>query len=552
MNHNFLEFIKKDIETKKTLIATMPTTTKTNLKKYNEKLQTMIEKYQEYQNVTRSYILAKNKALQIKKEPFDISKHYQEVEDLEEVRFLLNPMNTYFEKMGFDTLLYQLRNYYTFNFSSLNDIINGFLDKFEAAGIVLDSEDFNYTCYVHEYMSSFLDVRYRKLKSYSRVSEIFEQIYWANPEIIGHIELNFRKLIRKNAKKFSLYISKRQKEVTERNRIHSYSECLDKLQDAYLDLNQVKSEDVYDIIELAKNGEIDIDQYLENSKVRTSAFESLFPNKIGFEVEEEKKLSLALEKLKNNLEEYNAYVEFKPLFDHFKEEYGNYLTGTVAPKNPKNTGRRPEIVGSRAIEAQILKREDELDRLNRNIFGKRQGLFGAKSFTDIKRLKTDSVYLAKELYELYKKYDEEYYKEKVQRVLDKTMCVSDLLNLYYSFDQFKKLEIQKVYNITDYNDIISYSERFDSFAKNPMNIIVTGISVFDEVPIQKIIVNKYRLNNINIVEGDLNPENVNVLLNKILLIIRVWKIEHGSTTIDKIWFMVNVDQLIKKERVKKS
>ena len=99
---------------------------------------------------------------------------------------------------------------FTLNFKSLNHIVNGFLDKFEDAGIHLSGSDFDYTCYVHEYKNSYLEVRVSQNKDYKRVSEIFERIYWMNPEIIQHIELNFRKLIRKNQKKFNNYIINKQ------------------------------------------------------------------------------------------------------------------------------------------------------------------------------------------------------------------------------------------------------------------------------------------------------------------------------------------------------
>ena len=46
--NNFLEFIEKDIDAKKTLISTMPTKTKTNKKKFNENINLMLEKYEEY------------------------------------------------------------------------------------------------------------------------------------------------------------------------------------------------------------------------------------------------------------------------------------------------------------------------------------------------------------------------------------------------------------------------------------------------------------------------------------------------------------------------
>ena len=123
----FNDFIQKDITAKKTLISTLPTKTKANKKKFNTNIDIIQEKYNEYKSSVRNYLLAKSRSFNVKDEENNIDKLNEEVVSLEHVRFLLNPSNTYFEKMGFDTLLYQLNNYYIFNFNSLNDIINSFL-----------------------------------------------------------------------------------------------------------------------------------------------------------------------------------------------------------------------------------------------------------------------------------------------------------------------------------------------------------------------------------------------------------------------------------------
>ena len=174
--NNFLEFINKDIEGKKETIASMPTKTKTNKKKFNETIDSYSKKYQDYKEKLFKYMTVKAASLSKVDDAEDINKLKEKVVSLEHVKFLLNPSNTYLEKMGFDTLIYQINNYYTLNFKSLNVIINGFLDKFEQADIHLKSDDFNYTCYVHEYMTAFLDVRKSKTKTYTKVSEIFEKI----------------------------------------------------------------------------------------------------------------------------------------------------------------------------------------------------------------------------------------------------------------------------------------------------------------------------------------------------------------------------------------
>ena len=54
----------------------------------------------------------------------DLEKISEEVANLEHVRFVLNPLNTYVEKMGFDSLLYEINHYSEFQFGSLNKILN--------------------------------------------------------------------------------------------------------------------------------------------------------------------------------------------------------------------------------------------------------------------------------------------------------------------------------------------------------------------------------------------------------------------------------------------
>ena len=82
---------------------------------------------------------------------------------------------------------------------------------------------------------------------------------------------------------------------------------------------------------------------------------------------------------------------------------------------------------------------------------------------------------------------------------------------------------------------------------NPTNVIVTGIPVFESVNIPRIIANKYRLNNIKMTEEDLSPENLKILENKLLLILRVDKINSSNITIDDVWFISQVDKIIEKE-----
>ena len=151
--NNFYNFIDKDIANKKTLIQTLPIKTKTNIKKFNETIEAFEVKYDEYRSSVRNYLLAKSRSFELTDSENELTKNKinDKVIELERIKFLLNPLNTYVEKMGFDILLYQLGNYHVFNFNSLNEIINNFLDKFELVGIKLTKNDFNYICFCVNY-----------------------------------------------------------------------------------------------------------------------------------------------------------------------------------------------------------------------------------------------------------------------------------------------------------------------------------------------------------------------------------------------------------------
>ncbi|MDD8049658.1 MAG: hypothetical protein PHH04_08745 [Thomasclavelia sp.] len=534
---NFLKFINDDIDAKKTLVSTMPTRTKTDIKKFNQKIDLMSDKYKDYKERVKKYIDTKSKSFNIKIENKKYDDLKTKVSNLEHVRFILNPFNTYFEKMGFDNLLFEISNYYDFNFNSINEIINKFLNQFELAGINLTGDDFDYTCYVNEYMTSFLKVRNKKSDNYEEVSKIFEKVYWIDPNILCHINSNFRKLIRKNSKRFIDYIEKIQKKVMLENEINSYEKCIDKLKTLYIELNDIDKESINDIINLAKTRTIDINHYFEDSKIRTTTYNSMIINPFdNNDKEAVEKFYKTLNKLKINIEEYMNYIKFTPLIEDFKKEYEKQI-----PTDDKNSNKSAISKNLKNIESQIITKETKLEKLNKKILGDNLWYMILNRDKDSKQLKIKSVKQAKELYDLYKVYDQECFKEKVLSVLNKSLTMADLLHLYYSFDYFKKMAIKKVFDVNSYDEIIKYSETFDLFAMNPTNIVITDVSLFDKSNISRVIMNKYRLDNINITEESLDPDNLSVLLDKIQLLLRIYEIENSQTTVEKIWFMTQVE-----------
>ncbi len=530
--NNFLDFITRDISSKTTMITSMPRKTKTNKKKVNTTIDEIKEKYKIYKENITNYLIVKSHSFEIKEDNIEYDKVKEEVIALEQVKFLLNPTNSYIEKLGFDEILFQIQNFNKFNFHSLNDIINSFLDKFETIGIRLKSEDFKFTLYVHEYMSAFLDVRYGVEQKYDKVSKIFEKIYWENPNLINHICLNFKKLIRVNSKKFDEYIISLQKKAMKEYDIISYNDCQEKLKSKYTKLQELEEETIGKIIQLALLGMFDINHYEKDDKVRIKAFSSILPEDLDLSDKQEmEKVCDVLDKLKFNIEEYQNYIKFIPLFTLFKEQYKDLITD-------KNSNKCKEIFN------EIIKKEKDLDKCNRLIFHEGNTLFNKLFKNALEKTKILADHYVNELMDLTTKYDVEFYRDKINKMITEDTTLEEVLHLYYSFDYLKKKDIQNAYETNEYEKIIEISNDFDLYSMNPNNLIVKGIKIFDDANIAQIISNKYKLNNLKIEETDLSEENLVSLYNKIKLILRVHTIENSTSSIEKIWFMVQTKKIL--------
>ncbi len=529
---NFLEFIKGDTESKKTYISSLPTNNKTNIRKYNDTIDTYLSKYNEYKVSVKKYLDAKSASYKLEDEGLNIDEVSLRLEEMNHVCAILNPFNTYFEKMDFDRMIYKMDNFSEFGFNEVNEVIDKFLDKFALAGIALTKEDFEYTYYVKKYMSSFIENRNQKNNSFDNLNSIFEEVYWSNPEIISHIEVCFRKLIKKHEKAFNNYLTSLKKELMNKYNVSSYDDAVKKYHEVYKELNSAKEESIYGIIELAKNGSIDMSSYFPDSKHRVSVFENMMINPIDYNDKSElSKFYDTIYRLKLNLVEYSNYLYFLPLFNDFKKTYQKKL-GDDNKEIDKNL---------RSILNEIKEKESKLDKLNKKIFHDKASLFELNN--NLKKEKQESLNIANEIYALYQKYDLEYFDVKVLTNINKLSTIKDLLNIYYSFDYFKMISIKKVFDVENYSELLDNLKKLDSFALNPENVICNVINIFEEEKVDDMIINKYKLSNINITEDNLSSGEVPTLISNIEMLLRIREIESSKLDVEKIWFIAEVAKI---------
>ncbi len=79
--------------------------------------------YSDYKTQVEKYLRAKRKSFKIDIAKKDTKDLEEKIKELEHIKRILNPANTYFEKMGFDVLLFDISNYSEFNFNLINNRI---------------------------------------------------------------------------------------------------------------------------------------------------------------------------------------------------------------------------------------------------------------------------------------------------------------------------------------------------------------------------------------------------------------------------------------------
>ena len=306
-----------------------------------------------------------------------------------------------------------------------------------------------------------------------------------------------------------------------------------------MDLKNAEEENINDIILKNQTGEIEINDYLEDSKVRNEAYSSLSIESLNLQDKTEMEHFYDnIAKLKDNLIEYSNYRQFIPLMLNFKNTYEKELQ--VDKKNISSKVNE--------LDKNIKIKEKVLYKLNKKINSNPKFKIKKENKEEKKSLKLESVNLANELYKLYKEYEKEYFRSKVLPKLTKAYTISDFLELYYGFDYFKKQAIRKEFKISNYEELKAFSDNFDLFAMNLNNVIMSGVPLFEEEDVSNIIVKKYRLSKINITDDDLHTDNIENIINKITLLLRINKIENSETSIEKIWFITKVKEI--NERLK--
>lgn len=484
-------------------ISILPHTKKADKKKYTEYLAKNITDYKEKEEYIKEEIIKrKTKYLEIVQNPkikelANLEPDYNKI-------MCLSPLASSLNKMRLDINLFKLKYYYKNNINEVNIAIKTIIKIFKEVGLTLTLDDFNYHKYVKEYMKMVFAKNIDEKTLYTE----FEKIYWACPEIITIIRLNFYSIYFNNKKQIDAYYTKTYKEEN----LNIYIDKLIKQQKEY---DTLTHSDKRFIIDKFLNNDLLLNDYTETNITK------LF-NRYLNDKENEHNYDNLL-KLLLNLKEYKEFTEYKSILETIVNLYKD-----------KNTYQN--LYNNKLKE--ISKNESELFSLNKKL--NKKGIFKPKEEKQRElSLKIDTI--LETLNTEYNELEEISIKDQIyNNIKDDTDLKETLeiisINIKYFYDFYK----EEYTNLT-IEELIKLINKLKKYLyTNNLNIISNG-KIVDNENICQNITDHYSLLNINITESDLE-EDIDTTIKNINTIITYYDIQKLNLDINKIEFLVQVQK----------
>lgn len=533
---NFKEYIINDVNEKKVLIDLLPKNTTKRKEKYKDTVLEIKEKYLKSQEDVKKFIDYKyNKLLPTKTEK-NIEQELKEISKLEELLALGNPLSTFYEKMGFDLLLYDLMHYYDNTLESVNKIIVEFINKIKKAGVNITPNDIKINVHSYLYLSNIFNTYILQTKKVS--NDEFEKIFWKCPKVIEYVIINLRMIVRKNEKKFNNYVKNLVTLKLKENNFNTYEEVIEKIKLLKSQIKEKTSEDEYDIVKLCLDDKLDINSF---SQTKENDYKFFMLKEIDLSNQTTTtKFFDSIITLKHGLEEYLLFLEYKKVLDEIKSKYSKYVA--IIEKQPKLT----EV---KIKKSEILKLEKKILKMRVNRY--------TNSIKELERnlrpREIDKIFkqelLLDDLYKLYNELNEVYFDEKIKETIKINTYVSDILEIFIAYPYFKKRMIKKVFEVEDETEIENIRKKIKDFVYNPNRKIIDMIPVFVEKNIPQLLTNGYRFENLNVTEESFEDDNINNIFEKCNRIIRSTKIDKFKLSLDEINFLVEVTTLKNKDLI---
>ena len=532
------EIIEK-IGVKREILSTLPTNNKKNREKYGKVVaETMVEFEKVQKNIVSEINRRYAEIDKIEKKD-NLSQIQKELNNISSILYLLNSINSSYEKMELDKRIHKLKYYYMNNLEEINSVILGAILKFKEVGIILTEDDFMYSKYVKEYISLFIEGIKRKKLDLTAIQEKFESVYWRSPDIITHIELNFRHLYLLNKKKIDRYCFDKERYIISSMKSDIIYNRYNKL---LKNRDIVRENDSYRIIHKFLDGELPAAEYTKKAMHDTynKYMSEIFLESI-IDTPKQDELDLNFNKLKNALYEYKQISKYQYVIENIQARY---------EENKENKSLKSE---ENKLLREIAKEEKRVIAITKRI---EKSKF---SKGNDEALHVNQNNIIREIKEKYQEYDNVRINIAIVNHVNEASTIGDVFNFAASF-------YRELYNITkeafpdmSEDDLDDMVQGLKDFVNWPYNILSNNFNINNDKDLIHIIKDRYGLMNINLTDEMLTPDSLDSVIEDLSKFEQYYYIRKNNINMEKIIDFVNLKTLIEqieeeqaeKEKLKK-
>ena len=508
------EQIENKIATHLEILSSLPKNNPKNIQSFLETAEKIEAEYQEIKNDVLVEMDKRNEKYNSLSSYPELPKLQNIMTYIEENLPFLNPLNSSYEKVGMNEIIYDISKYYKGNLEKVNQDILEALKKFQEVNISITSKDFSYSPFVQEYMETY----FQEIGNiYSEnIKAKFEQLYWKCPAIITHIELNLRYLFNKYKKHFDKYVEKKETEF-----LAKIAKPKSEIKNVYGEVknsyDELLRKDVYLYFHKFVNKEMKVTDY---SIDKIQKLYSQFTEESQSELYNSNFL-----KLSYSLNEYKNYVECKYIIDSVMQIY-------------KEKDKYKNI--SKIKQKEIIKGEGKLFKYNRKYKM-------TKEFAKRDKLELEITNCIQNLYRLYAELDEFIFNERIANVLEDNSSIELLLQLVASYYTNLVQYIKQQFNEIEEVEIDKKINNLKSFLLSPYNTIITNLDISQEYNLPMIISDKYKLMNLQISIESLDSSNLDNLIAQVKMIIDYHYFRSMPVSLSEIELYIKSSDVLKKE-----
>lgn len=530
---DLVKSIEKQIEVDKELINVLPKAEIKQITKLIEEIKKMQDKYEQFNKSLLKEINTRyKKYMSVEKNP-QIDIYEQEIKKLNQSVDIVDN-RTAFQKLDMDKLVYNINGYYKKSLSSINIEIIEWIKRFESIGIRISGKDFTISEFANEYMTVLIEESRNGVIDSDKVKDTFEKIYWKCPELISQIYVNIRMIYEIYQSEIEKYFKNiiAQKNENEENLENEKKKIIKKKK-------RLQKIDGNLILNDFFRGELNINEYKSENYLKTYQ-ELVSTNLEQMSKEEKNELDQNMEKLYDNILEYQIYLQFKFLNDEILKIRNEEIAKREQEEKEKKKKSKSEVeLLNQDIKKQIteiLKMNTLIEKMNKKKVDEQKKeelvLKRNKQIIDVKNL--------------YIKLDENMFKEEiVQKIFDTSSILEVLRFASYNFGFLAKSFIKKEVEITD-DEIKRKIEELREILKNTSFDVINNICIGDDRPVSITIKDRYKLFGIKLQKDDFKEDNIEDVTKRLKMINTYNNINDSVYSIDNINYILKVREMQKK------